>query len=204
MTHSLGTHDVALLQSFLTDIGQGKPTHVPVYDKSLHQGRGDRAPPSEWLSIPNPRDYQIIIVEGWCVGFEAIDEARLLSAYKSTSRTLSHHTLEHLRAMNDYLRDYTKILNFDAFVHIDAEDLKWVYEWRQEQEDALRRDKGDETAGMSKEEVIRFVDGYYPAYELYTEDLREGLFRDSVQGSRSRHLRLTVGRDRKVKEAKRL
>ena len=106
--------------------------------------------------------------------------------------------------MNDYLRDYTKILNFDAFVHIDAEDLKWVYEWRQEQEDALRRDKGDETAGMSKEEVIRFVDGYYPAYELYTEDLREGLFRDSVQGSRSRHLRLTVGRDRKVKEAKRL
>jgi D-glycerate 3-kinase len=201
---NIGTHDVALLQSFLDDILQGRPTKVPVYDKSLHQGRGDRAPISQWLSIPNPRNYKIIIVEGWCVGFESIPEHRLVAAYGGSSRTLSQHTLEHLRVMNDYLVDYAKILKFDAFVHIDAEDLSWVYEWRQEQEDAMRRDKGDETVGMSKEEVVKFVDGYYPAYELYTEDLRKGMFRNATQDSEGRHLRLIVGRDRKVKEVKRL
>ena len=30
--------------------------------------------------------------------------------------------------------------------------------------------------GMSDDDVKNFVDGYYPAYELYTEGLRRGLF----------------------------
>jgi D-glycerate 3-kinase len=106
--------------------------------------------------------------------------------------------------MNESLAPYEKIWDLlDAFVHIDAEDLTWVYEWRQEQEDALRRDKGDEKAGMSKEEVVRFVDGYFPAYELYTEAVRKGLFQGKPN-SVGKHLRLIVGRDRKVKEVVRV
>lgn len=38
----------------------------------------------------------------------------------------------------------------------DAEDTKHVYQWRLEQEAALRASKG---AGMSDEQVYRFVDG---------------------------------------------
>jgi len=50
---------------------------------------------------------------------------------------------------------------------------------------------------MSDEQVINFVNGYYPAYELYTENLRRGVFSAEQQGAQ---MRLVVGRDRKVKE----
>jgi len=76
----------------------------------------------------------------------------------------------------------------------DAEDTNYVYAWRLEQEAALRAAKG---TGMSDEQVISFVDGYYPAYELYTEDLRRGIFSDEQRGAQ---MRLVVGRDRRVKE----
>jgi D-glycerate 3-kinase len=39
----------------------------------------------------------------------------------------------------------------------------------------------------------------YPAYELYTEVLRNGIFEE-----RGKQLRLVVGKDRKVKEVHRL
>lgn len=42
----------------------------------------------------------------------------------------------------------------DAIVHIDAEELNWVYEWRLEQERKLREEKGK---GMSDERVVEFV-----------------------------------------------
>lgn len=45
---------------------------------------------------------------------------------------------------------------FDAFIHIDAEDAKWVYTWRLEAEVNLRIEKG---SGMTDEQVKRFVDG---------------------------------------------
>ena len=44
----------------------------------------------------------------------------------------------------------------DAFVFIDAEDTQYVYDWRMQQERALRADKG---TGMPDDQVINFVNG---------------------------------------------
>jgi len=94
-------------------------------------------------------------------------------------------------------------------IHRDAEDTQFVYQWRLDQEIALRIAKG---SGMTDEQVFNFVNGCesrhhtltwcmlterdYPAYELYTEVLRAGVF-----GHHSgRQLRLVVGRDRRVKK----
>jgi D-glycerate 3-kinase len=43
----------------------------------------------------------------------------------------------------------------------------------------------------------------YPSYELYTEPLREGVFR-GADDARGRQLRLVVGSDRRVREVCRL
>jgi len=80
----------------------------------------------------------------------------------------------------------------DALIHIDAEDLQFVYKWRLQQEEGLRASKG---SGMTDDQVKHFVDGYYPSYELFTETLRAGVFRDP-----GRQLRLIVGADRRVKK----
>jgi D-glycerate 3-kinase len=72
-------------------------------------------------------------------------------------------------------------------------------------------------SGMSDEQVISFVNGCksstnssrirvltritdYPAYELYTEVLRNGIFGDE----KGKQLRFVVGKDRKVKEVYRI
>jgi D-glycerate 3-kinase len=105
---------------------------------------------------------------------------------------------------------------FDAFIHIDAADTKWVYEWRLQAERKMRQEKGK---GMTDEQVIKFVDGCtykmslfplrytstssltpdYPAYELYTETLRNGIFSDP-----GRQLRLIVGKTRRVESVHRI
>ncbi|KHO01540.1 Signal recognition particle, SRP54 subunit, GTPase [Metarhizium album ARSEF 1941] len=194
-----GTHDVALAQSVLASLADNTPTRIPRYDKALFSGQGDLLPASQWIRVNHPGQppVRVVIFEGWCVGFRALEAAELRERWARPSRTLRNHRLQHLQFVNEQLRSYDALTDFlDAFVHIDSEDAVYVYAWRQEQEDSLRATRGDSTAGMTPEQVVAFVDAYYPAYELYTDGLRRGVFRDRP----GRQLRLVVDRDRKVKE----
>ncbi|KAK2590109.1 hypothetical protein QQS21_012216 [Conoideocrella luteorostrata] len=194
-----GTHDVNLVKAVFAAIINGHAAKIPRYDKALFSGQGDRLPMVEWESINRPGDepIQVVIFEGWAVGFRPLCAEEVEAKWKAPSRTLRKHKLEHLLLVNEKLRDYDAITDlFDAFVHIDSEDAEYVYGWRQEQEDSLRISKGDSTAGMTPEQVVKFVDGYYPAYELYTDGMRSGVFKDST----GCQLRMIVGRDRKVKQ----
>jgi D-glycerate 3-kinase len=191
-----GTHDIELAEHFFSSIMRVEPTMVPSYDKSAHSGQGDRAPQSEWVHVNGPGHpkVEIVIFEGWCVGFRSLSPEDVENKWSAPSRTLWAHKLEHLLFVNERLRDYdvmTDLLN--VFIHIDAEDTGYVYDWRQQQETALRRERG---SGMTEEEVVRFVDGYYPAYELFVDKLREGIFKDNP----GHQLRLLVRKDRSVKE----
>ena len=192
---------MALADEFFSALEAGKETKIPQYDKSQFAGQGDRVAPSQWTTVngSSQAKTQVIIFEGWSVGFRALsnDEVRIKAAQPGTV-TLHRHRLEDLLFVNDKLREYEVInRHFDAFIHIDAEDTGFVYDWRQQQESALRRDKG---TGMSAEQVTKFVDGYYPAYELFTDALRQGIFKGEKDAS-GRQLRLIVGKDRKVKNA---
>lgn len=198
-----GTHDLALATSFFTAIKNGQPTKVPQFDKSAFRGRGDRVSSSQWESVNGPSQpkIRVVIFEGWSVGFRALPdhvvEQKREASRSNPESTLWKNRLEDLLFVNERLRGYDAITDMlHAFMHIDAEDTKFVYEWRLQQEAQLRREKG---SGMTDEEVVRFVDGYYPAYELFTEELRSGVFRGR-EDCKGKQLRLTVGRDRKVKE----
>ena len=191
---------MVLANELFSALQAGKEVKIPQYDKSQFSGQGDRVPSSQWISVNGPSQpkAQVIIFEGWCVGFSALSDEEVVAKYAQPGTvTLHKHRLEDLQFVNEKLRAY-EVINkcFDAFIHIDAEDTGFVYDWRQQQEAALRRERG---TGMSEEMVTKFVDGYYPAYELFTDALREGIFKgkEDVKG---RQLRLIVGRDRKVKE----
>ncbi|KAI0387817.1 P-loop containing nucleoside triphosphate hydrolase protein [Hypomontagnella monticulosa] len=191
-----GTHDMNLARDFFAALCDGQPVKVPQYDKSAYSGQGDRVPESQWEEVNGPGQpkVRVVIFEGWCVGFRSLTSTEMSLKYSAPSRTLHKHTLEHLSFINERLQDYDVITNrFDAFIHIDAEDTQWVYDWRLEQEAMLRRQKG---TGMTDEQVVRFVDAYYPAYELFSDKMRNGLFSDKPRCQ----LRLIVGKDRKVKQ----
>ncbi|EFY99061.1 uncharacterized protein G6M90_00g024940 [Metarhizium brunneum] len=198
-----GTHDVPLAKAVFASLLNNLPTSIPQYDKALFSGQGDRLPPSQWRPANHPGQppVQVVIFEGWCVGFRSVPAAQVEAKWKGPSRTLHKHKLEHLQFVNEELSNYDALTDsFDAFIHIDSEDAEYVYAWRQEQEDSLRATRGDPTAGMTPEQVVRFVDGYYPAYELYTDGMRRGIFKDRPECQ----LRMIVGRDRKVKEVVRI
>jgi D-glycerate 3-kinase len=192
---------------------------IPRFDKSAFNGEGDRVPESEWDVVSGGGGgVDVVVFEGWCVGYQALSEAEITARWAEavkareeekekekgegeeeleSTHTLADHALEHLVEMNRNLERYNQSFmgpqNFDFMIHIDTDELRNVYRWRAQQEEALVREKG---RGMSFEAVARFVRGYVPAYELYLEGLRKGLF---GPGS-GRQVRVVMGREREVRD----
>ncbi|CAG8006267.1 unnamed protein product [Penicillium salamii] len=196
------THDLVLGEEVFTSLAAERPTAIPQYDKSAFAGQGDRVPTDQWKIVNEDEPkVKVVIFEGWCVGFRAWDDQTLRAKWEAAVKQkesgdyngrLGHVQYEDVKAVNDALRQYDVLTN-------DAENPRFVYEWRQEQERTLRAAKG---AGMTEEQVNHFVDGYYPSYELFTETLREGAFKPSSPSSdwQGRQLRLVVDRNRRVQE----
>ncbi|KAJ6104391.1 hypothetical protein N7523_010711 [Penicillium sp. IBT 18751x] len=211
------THDLALGEKVFESLAAERPTAIPQYDKSAFAGQGDRVPESQWqiVNVEGQEKVKVIIFEGWCVGFRAWDEKTLREKWEAAVRQkesgdyhgrLGHVKFEDVQTVNDALRLYDALTDkLDALIHIDAQDLRFVYEWRQEQERGLRASKG---TGMTEEQVNDFVDGYYPSYELFTDNLRDGVFKPAAHQHSSlklsdwqgRQLRLIVDRNRRVQE----
>lgn len=174
-----GTHDVHLAARTMEALAES-PTStgrsslaIPKYDKGAFGGRGDRLPSSEWEIITTPVD--VVILEGWCLGFQPLSEDELAKAIasehggKSSPKghvahvALHQHSPEHLRYMNQALGGYgrdgggvtafTEKVNWDAFIHLDTDSLQNVYRWRWEQEAKMRATTGN---GMTEAEVERF------------------------------------------------
>lgn len=210
-----GTHDVPLMIEALSALRRGERVKIPQYNKAAFRGQGDRMPTCDWQDINTDPQHplRIVLFEGWCVGFRPLSEDRLGDLHAAAASAarggsgeyrgrLGHNTLKCVTTINEYLTQYDQVTDmFDGFVHIDAAEPLFVYEWRKEQEEELRRIKG---SGMTEEQVQRFVDGYFPAYELYVEGLRRGIFHSEQQQQQKRQLRIVVGADRKVREVLRL
>ncbi|EPE06046.1 uridine cytidine [Ophiostoma piceae UAMH 11346] len=207
-----GTHDTPLLAQFFDAVCAGEPAHVPEYDKAAFAGQGDRVAPTagnpgRLVNGPDgqPPPLQVVIVEGWCVAFKSITPAEVERKWQESASSepsklaskLHTHKLEHLLLVNERLQAYDAALTsrLDALIHLDAEHTPYVYDWRREQEAALRYARG---TGMTDEQVERFVDAYYPAYELFADGVRLGIFPEDKP---DRQLRLIISKDRRVKES---
>lgn len=68
------THDISLGISVFSGLRSGLPTRIPQYDKSKFNGLGDRVPELQWetVNVDESLKVQIVIFEGWCVGFRAL------------------------------------------------------------------------------------------------------------------------------------
>ncbi|TDZ28518.1 putative kinase mug58 [Colletotrichum spinosum] len=214
-----GTHDEVLAKRFFDEVTRGsessEPIPWPAFDKSLFSGEGGRVPATEWDSVPRSPPLEVLIFEGWCLGFqplspEAVEQKWKRATELETSKgarseenqlsttTLASHRLEHLLLINTNLGRYCESFmgpwRFDAFLHLSTDQLVNVYHWRLDQERALREKKG---AGMTDQEVVRFVQGYMPAYELYLDKLTQESF-FAQEGGDKAHVRVVLDSKRKV------
>jgi D-glycerate 3-kinase len=170
-----GTHDVALgttvLQA-LRRLREGEELLLPVYDKSAHAGRGDRAPQSRWRPVVGPFD--LVLVEGWMLGFRARNDAHVPDA--------------HLRVVNANLLAYEAWhAAIDAMVILKASDPRQVIGWRVEAEETMK-DSGK--PGLDRAAIEDYIRRFLPAYELYADTVATGRWADG------RQLVFTLGPDR--------
>ncbi|KAF2262246.1 P-loop containing nucleoside triphosphate hydrolase protein [Lojkania enalia] len=203
-----GTHDEQLASQFFQDleawVGEDE-LKIPSFDKSRFGGEGDRAPILEWPVVQGKVD--VVVFEGWCVGFRALSDSDVELKHQAAQKsrepegnesinTLAEHQLSHLKELNQNLQRYNNAFmgpqHFDFMIHIDTNDLRNVYRWRLQQEHALIKAKG---SGMTDEQVLAFVRGYMPGYELFLDGLREGFF-----GAKSeRQVRVILDIERRAK-----
>lgn len=158
-----GTHDIILGGKILEALASGHDCQIPRYDKSLLGGLGDRVPESQWTSVEGLAD--IVFIEGWMLGYQALTDEELVRRYQSSSKTyMKRYELSHLLEVNEFLKKYALWdQHLDAFVKIDTADISSVFGWRLEQEQRAKQ-------GMSEEQVQNFVSRFMPMYELYFRD----------------------------------
>jgi D-glycerate 3-kinase len=163
-----GTHDVELAEWFFSQFTTEtvpKQIVIPIFDKSLFDGNGDRLPSSLWKHVEAGPPVDVVVFEGWCLGFLPLPtddlQRRWSDAIESrtleNAKTLSNHSLEDLIFVNEnlaiYCANFMGPQHLDCLVSLDALNLFDVYMWRQQQEDMLRRMKG---TAMTDEQVIKF------------------------------------------------
>lgn len=80
-----GTHDIELAESVLNRLSQINDEYgvleLPSFDKSLFGGAGDRSPPGKGTLVKSPVD--VVILEGWCLGFYPLDKWVLEERYNA-------------------------------------------------------------------------------------------------------------------------
>ncbi|HEY9704162.1 MAG TPA: glycerate kinase, partial [Allocoleopsis sp.] len=143
-----GTHDINLgLETINQVINKTLPLKLPRFDKSLHQGAGDRIEP---LIIESSID--ILLFEGWFVGIRPINPevfnhppAPILTA-KDTQFAID---------MNQRLNDYVKLWDkLDRLMILYPEDYRLSLIWRNEAEKEMI---ATGKTGMSASQIKEFV-----------------------------------------------
>ncbi|TID19289.1 hypothetical protein CANINC_003718 [Pichia inconspicua] len=158
-----GTHDIKLLletfQILIENKEESYPVQIPIYDKSKHNGLGDRLEKNEWTIVAKKVD--LIIFEGWFNGYVSIsNDDSLISKWKRINTEFPEKfkglSEKNIVDINNNLKPYEKVWNlFHLFVCIKTPDINNVYRWRLQQEHELVKIKGK---GMSDVEVEKFVD----------------------------------------------
>ncbi len=159
-----GTHDIALLNTTLSDLSGNKgPAVIPRFDKSID----DRHPRNEWDSIQAPVD--IIILEGWCVGARPQTEQQLSKPINTLEQQEDEQGTWRNYINQLIIKDYLPLFKqLDTLIMLRAPSFDCVYQWRQKQENKLR-EKIQETKGtssndqsgiMTQEQLQRFIQHY--------------------------------------------
>lgn len=147
-----GTHDVDLGLHILQQIRQGNSQIVvPRFDKSLHQGAGDRTTPE----IVNNID--IVLFEGWFVGTEPINPTVFDDCPPPPIITTADKKFA--RDMNAKLHDYLPLWKLlDSLIVLYPQDYRLSLTWRKQAEHKMI---AAGKSGMSDAQIEDFVNYFW-------------------------------------------
>ncbi len=164
-----GTHDIKLGEKILQELSnlEGE-IKIPIYDKSLYDGKGDRLKEENWKIIEAPID--VVLLEGWMLGFTPKEDIKDI----------------YLNFINQKLSEYNIwYQKIDAFVSLVPEKINYVIDWRVEAEENMKKSG---KPGMTEGEIRQYVNKFIVAYELYLPS-----FKPPINGP---VLKIKIGKDR--------
>ncbi|CBZ52085.1 Kinase-like protein, related [Neospora caninum Liverpool] len=157
-----GTHEPLLAACVLESLKRNSPNGevlMPVYDKSLNGGKGDRLCVKDWQKIKTG-NIKLIIFEGWMLGFKAAAEAN-----EEAFPSLTKEEVEWMKPINKSLKEYEALHALvDAWIVFQADALDRLFDWRCEEEKAHKQVSGE---GKTAEEVRASVEKFLPTYKAY-------------------------------------
>jgi D-glycerate 3-kinase len=169
-----GTHDLVLIQRLIDDLSNAGPddeTRIPDFDK-----RGDdRRPVEAWRAFRGRPS--AILIDAWCLGAVAEDEAALVEPANVLERDLDPDG-GWRRAVNGFVAgpyaDFAA--RFDAVLFLRAPGFEVVLDWRAQQEADLL---GVTPANLPATERARLA-GFIQYFERITRRMLAGGVRADV------------------------
>jgi D-glycerate 3-kinase len=157
-----GTHDIDLGIELLDQVRQGQSNvdeaadetliKIPRFDKSLHQGLGDRINP-ETIAAPD-----IMLFEGWCVGVRPIDPSIFDTA---PAPIVTPQDRVFARDMNHKLYDYLPLWQrLDSLFVLNPSDYRFSLAWRKQAEHQMI---ATGKVGMSDAQIEAFIHYFWKA-----------------------------------------
>ena len=141
-----GSHSVKLMYEKLLNWKINGELNVPVFDKSLRNGLGDR---SHWR-FDNP---DLVILEGWFLGIEpcsiGIKDKHVQSAVLSSNE--SAYTIKIQKSLNEYLGVWGLI---DNIWHLKPLKFEYMNLWKSFQEKEMLLQKGN---ALQDEKLSNFL-----------------------------------------------
>lgn len=149
-----GTHDIVWLQRMLEhwQTGHVGPFTHPLFDKGMDDRSGETTVTGETL-----------IVEGWCLGVNAISNADLIAPINALEQQYDGDGRWRQWVNEQIAYNYRPLWDLvDFWIHLRVPSFNQVHEWRKQQEMALAPQQR-----MSEEEIELFI----AHYERWTRHL---------------------------------
>lgn len=172
-----GTHDVTLMGETLRQLTRGNSAvSIPRFNKA----RDDRYPAEEWDRVSSPFD--VIIVEGWCLGTPAQADEDLLQPVNDLE-ALEDPGGSWRRYVNQQLGGcYQELYQLlDIWIMLQAPSFDCSYRWRLEQEakladkiPATEQQHSAHCRVMTATQIHRFVQHYQRLTEQSLQQLPGG------------------------------
>ncbi len=144
-----GSHSVKLMHEKLSSWKINGELNVPVFDKSLRNGLGDR---SHWRS-DNP---DVLILEGWFLGIEPsyVDVNDQLTKSLKLSIEESSYRLNIQKNLKDYLDVWNLI---DNIWHLKPLKFEYMNLWKSNQEQEMFLKKGNALQDKKLSNFLRML-----------------------------------------------
>ncbi|MDA9704243.1 kinase [Prochlorococcus sp. AH-736-L19] len=141
-----GSHSVRLMQEKLLNWKLNGQLNVPVFDKSLRNGLGDR---SHWR-LDNP---DLLIIEGWFLGINPV--ASHINYQHKNSAEFSPHESSYRCIIQNNLNKYLDVWNLiDNIWHLKPLEFEYMNIWKANQENEMFIKKGN---ALREEKLSNFL-----------------------------------------------